>query len=150
MWGEASKPELAETPEEIEGSGEIESGQQYILIDDAIGQGETISELRFYIESNGEGVVGIFALTSGIYGAEIAIKPETVKKLTDRFGRKPLEDFLYEFNTAGSIEALTEKEGRFILKQPSLDSLRNRIFEAARRRNISPPAWEVYVSFQRG
>jgi hypothetical protein len=120
--------------------GKVEPGREYILIDDAIGQGGTISELRFYIESNGGRVINASALTAGIFGAKISIKSETVQKLVDRFGRKALEVFLYEFNTAGAIEALTEKEGRFILKQPSLDSLRNRILEAAQKGNIPPSA----------
>jgi hypothetical protein len=37
------------------------------------------------------------------------------------------EEFLYEYNTAGSLEALTEKEGRTILGFPSLDALRDQI-----------------------
>lgn len=88
-------------------------------------------------------------MTSGIFGAKISIRSETVQKLADKFGRKPLEDFLHEFNTAGSIEALTEKEGRFILKQPSLDALRNRILKGAQEGNIPPTAWQAQTPFQR-
>lgn len=81
-------------------------------------------------------------MTSGIYGSKISIKSETVSKLKEKFGREKLEAFLDEFNTAGRIEALTEKEGRFILGQLSLDSLRNRILKEAREANISPAAWQ--------
>jgi len=76
-------------------------------------------------------------------------RPDTTKKLEEKFGREKLERFLIEFNTAGRIEALTEKEGRFILRQLSLNSLRDRIFADASEANISPSAWQVQASFSR-
>lgn len=68
---------------------------------------------------------------------------DTVHNLKEKFGHEQLESFLREFNIAGRTEALAEKEGRFILRQVSLDSLRNRILEEARRKNIPPSTWEV-------
>ena len=130
-------------------AGKIESGREYILLDDAIGQGGTIAELRFFVESNGGKVVDVSALTSGILGNKLSIRSETITKLEEKFSREKLENFLYEFNTAGRIEALTEKEGRFILRQPSLDSLRDRILADAQEAGIRPTAWQVQTSFSR-
>jgi diguanylate cyclase (GGDEF)-like protein len=130
-------------------AGEVEPGREYILIDDAIGQGGTIAELRFFIESNGGKVVNVSALTSGIFGNKLKIESKTVTDLEKKFGREQLETFLDEFNTAGRIEALTEKEGRFILKQLSLDSLRDRILAEAREAGISPSAWQKQALLSR-
>ncbi len=124
-------------------SGEIEAGRDYILLDDAIGQGGTIAELRYFVESNGGRVVAVSALTSGIFSNKLSIRSETVAKLEEKYGREKLERFLDEFNTAGRIEALTEKEGRFILGQLSLDALRNRILADAQEANINATAWQV-------
>ena len=60
--------------------------------------------------------VGIF------FKIPVAIE-RLITKLEEKFGREKLERFLKEFNTAGRIEALTEREGRFILRQLSLDAL---------------------------
>jgi len=79
----------------------------------------------------------------------ININAATIKNLEEKFGREKLEQFLNEFNTAGRIEALTEKEGRFILRQLSLNSLRNRILADAQEAGISPSAWQVQASFSR-
>ncbi len=130
-------------------AGKVEPGREYILLDDAIGQGGTVAELRFFIESNGGRVVNVSALTSGIFGNKLSIRNETVQKLKEKFGREKLEKFLNEFNTAGRIEALTEKEGRYILRQVSLDSLRNQIITDAQEADIRPSAWQVQTPLSR-
>ena len=123
--------------------GHVEPNREYILIDDTIGQGGTLSELRHYIENKGGKVVSTSALTSGIFGAKISIRPETIKKIINKFGRQETEEFLNEFNIAGKIEALTEKEGQKIFRQSNLESIRTRILEEAQEANISPRTWEV-------
>lgn len=58
----------------------------------------------------------------------------------------PLTRFLQDFNIAGSAGALTEKDGRFILKQSSLNALRDRIFAEAQSGNIPLDGWKVQTS----
>lgn len=94
-------------------------------------------------------LISAATLTSGIFGNKLSINAATIKSLEEKFGREKLEQFLNEFNTAGRIEALTEKEGRFILRQLSLNSLRNRILTDAQEADISPSAWQVQTSFSR-
>ena len=120
-----------------------EPGREYIILDDAAGMGGTIAELRFFIESNGGTVVNSSTLISGIFGARLPIRSTTITAIEKKFGRKDTEVLLHDFNTAGRIEALREKEGRYILVQSSLDSLRDKILTAAQDANISPDAWEV-------
>jgi hypothetical protein len=79
-----------------------------------------------------------------------AIERENTSSLAWRIEHdEQIERILYRFNTAGRIEALTEKEGRFIHRQVSLDSLRNRILADAREANISPTAWQKEASLSR-
>jgi hypothetical protein len=73
----------------------------------------------------------------------------SIFKLEEKFGREKLERSLDEFNTAGRIEALTEKEGRFILRQLSINSLRDRILADAQEANITPTAWQKQASLSR-
>lgn len=78
-----------------------------------------------------------------IRSGHFKIGTATIKVLEAKHGQEKLRSFLQEYNAAGRIEALTEKEGRVILRQSSLNSLRDKILAAAREANISPDAWEV-------
>jgi hypothetical protein len=60
----------------------------------------------------------------------ISIKHDTIAAITGKFNRGQLEQLLRDENITGSIEALTESEGRAILRFGTLDALRNRILEA--------------------
>ena len=53
-----------------------------------------------------------------------------------------------ERSITGTIEALTESEGRTILGQPSLNTLRNRILAEAREAGIDLRAWKVRRSLR--
>lgn len=123
--------------------GKIEPGRDYIIVDDTAGQGGTMSELRYYIESHGGHVVAVSTLTTGRFAAKLSITNETIGKLASKFGRENVEQFIQEFNTAGTIEALTEKEARTILASKDLDSLRNRILKSAREKGIELRTREV-------
>ncbi len=135
----AMRPEFA---------GKVERGREYILLDDAVGQGGTASELRFFIEKNGGKVVGFSHLAAGRSGGQIAVQKPTLQKLKEKFGDERLNRFLNDFNIAGRAEALTEGEAKYLLKQPSLNSLRDRIFKGARENDIDLESWKVRSSLQ--
>lgn len=46
----------------------------------------------------------------------IAVDEGTVAQLEAKYGREPLTRILREFDIAGSLEALTESEARYILR----------------------------------
>jgi hypothetical protein len=105
--------------------------------------------LENLFRKNGGKVVGVVSLAFSAGSNIIAIQAPTINNLKEKFSRGKLEAFLQEFNTAGRIEALTEKEGRFILQRPSLDSLRDRILADAQEAGISSSAWQIQTSFSR-
>lgn len=106
--------------------GPVKKGQEYIIVDDVVAQGGTISELKHYIENNGGKVVAVSALSYARGSGKIAIQPETIKTLTERFGKDDLERLLKKYDVAGTIQALTEREGRYLAKFKSLDTIRDR------------------------
>ncbi len=110
--------------------GAVIKGAQYIIADDVVTQGGTIHELRHYIENNGGHVVSVTSLAFSAGSNIIAIKQETISSIQHKFNREQLERILRDENIAGTIEALTESEGRTILKFGTLDAFRNRIVEA--------------------
>ncbi|MDR2941704.1 MAG: phosphoribosyltransferase [Treponema sp.] len=115
-------------------NGEVQSGRNYILVDDVFSLGGSFNELRRFIESNGGNVVHAIALATGRSGNEISLRPETLKSLVDKYGADTLSSFLKEVNLYdGNFKALTEPEARSLRRSPSLDSARDRILAARRK-----------------
>jgi hypothetical protein len=57
---------------------------------------------------------------------KIFIYIEIIKTLIERFGRDELEKLLKEYDIAGKLEALTEREGKYLAKYKTLDTIRDR------------------------
>ena len=108
--------------------GEVISGQEYILIDDVATTGGTLAELRHYIENEGGKVVAISSLSYARGSGKVALQSSTLKTLKERFNQSDLEQLLQDYNVAGKLEALSESEGRYLLKFKSIDSIRDRFF----------------------
>ena len=103
-------------------AGPVEPGRTYILVDDVVAAGGTAADLRAYIEERGGRVVAVSALAVSLYGHQIAILPQTLQALHEKFGQRPLEAFLDEYGLyGGNAGALTEREARALLLHPSLD-----------------------------
>ncbi len=109
-------------------AGPVEAGREYILVDDHVTQGGTLNELRHYIEERGGKVVEITTLTASKGSTILPIRRDTVAALKAKFGPE-LDHGLQAAKIAGRIEALTESEGRYLLKL-SPDTFRNRIASA--------------------
>jgi N12 class adenine-specific DNA methylase len=109
--------------------GQVKKGLQYIIVDDVVAQGGTISELRHYIENNGGKVVAVSSLSYARGSGTVAIQTSTIGELKKRFSQNEFEKLLQEYNVSGTIESLTEREGKYLLKFKTLDSIRNKFFE---------------------
>lgn len=105
-------------------TGKVERGRDYVLLDDVITQGGTLSALKQYIEGQGSNVVEITSLASAQFSSVIAITPETVEKLLTKYGRQELESILEEIGSTPLLEALTQSEGRQLNLYKGPDSLR--------------------------
>jgi len=113
--------------------GNVIEGQEYLIIDDFVGMGGTIANLKGYIESKGGIVVGATTLTGKPYSAKIALDQDTLKELRDKHGRE-LEDWWQEKNIY-PFDCLTQSEARYLLKTENPDRVRNKITEAEQEGN---------------
>jgi general stress protein YciG len=114
--------------------GPVKPGGNYILADDVFTCGGSFGELRRHIGRNGGNVVRAAALSCGGYGDCLAVRPETLKRLLDRFGERGLYSFLKETNIYdGNCKALAEPEAAALGRASSLDEAGDRIAEAGRR-----------------
>jgi hypothetical protein len=111
--------------------GPVRAGRKYVLADDVFTNGGSFGELRRHIERNGGRVVQAAALSCGGFGNLLAVRPETLKRLLDRFGGPPLYSFLKEINVyGGNFKALAEPEACALGRAASLDDAGNRIAQA--------------------
>lgn len=110
-------------------AGDVKPGKTYIIVDDVITQGGTVSELRSYIENAGGKVACVSTLSFSKFSMVLGIKKETISDIERKFGKDETKRFIKEFGIGKEIEHLTNGEGKYILSFSSLDRIRDRIFE---------------------
>ena len=112
--------------------GEVAAGRKYVLVDDILTQGGTVHELRTHIVNNGGEVVAVSSLAFSAGSNIIAIQQDTIDSIVSRFGRERTEQLLRDHNVTGTLEALTESEGRAIARFKSFDAFRTRLADEGR------------------
>lgn len=106
--------------------GEVKHGATYWLLDDFIGQGGTLANLRGYIVSQGGRVAGYTALTGRSDSAMLGLTPQTLSRLREKHGK--LEEW-WKHRFGFGFEALTESEARYLYRAEDADTIRNRMAE---------------------
>lgn len=114
--------------------GPIDKGRSYILIDDFVGQGGTLANLRGYIHKQGGHVAAALVLTGKLYSAKLALSDEQLNELEQTHG-KNLEQWWKDY-FGHPFGRLTQSEARYLTRSPSVDRIRRRIVEAKRPRNF--------------
>lgn len=103
--------------------GSVIEGANYLLADDIFTLGGTLASLRGFIEGRGGTVVGMTALGEK-EGDDVKIShaKETLDELSA--AHHGALTTLIPQRAGFALECLTEPEGRYLLKQPSSDSIR--------------------------
>jgi hypothetical protein len=125
------------TPATFEGV--VQPGAQYVLVDDHVGVGGTLANLKGYVEQNGGHVLAMTTLTQSRDAHQIALRPETLAVLREKHG-EALEQFWQE-QLGHGLECLTDVEGQILGREPSLDAIQGRLAQAAveaRGRGVEP------------
>lgn len=119
--------------------GIISVGGLYILVDDHVGLGGTLANLKGYLETNGARVIGITTLTESREARKISLRPETLDMLWAKHGQA-LDD-LWQAEFGHGIDCLTEVEAQNLCRQPSVAAIENFLAQAAveaRGRGLEP------------
>lgn len=119
--------------------GRVVAGQTYVLVDDHVGLGGTLANLRGYIESRGGQVAAMTTLTESRAARQIALRDATLSMLKERHGQT-LEQ-LWQDQFGHGLNCLTDIEGQILCREPSVDAIRDRLAQAAveaRRRGVEP------------
>ena len=108
--------------------GEVERGRDYLLVDDFVGQGGTIANLKGFIESRGGTAIGCTTLTGKPWSAKLTPSVDTLRMLRDKHGGE-LESWWKDTFGYG-FDFLTESEARYLARADSVELIRNRILAA--------------------
>ena len=67
--------------------GLVIAGDEYVLVDDFVGQGGTLANLRSHILRGGGAVIGATVLTGKPYSANLRLSTDTLEKLSLKHGK---------------------------------------------------------------
>lgn len=115
------------TPAQFDGP--IQEGTNYFLVDDHIGHGGTLANLRGYIEHHGGHVIGITTLTASVDARKIRLEKERLDMLRSKHG-KELEN-LWKSTFGYGLDCLTNVEAGYLAGQSDVDTIRRRLADAA-------------------
>jgi hypothetical protein len=102
--------------------GAVERGRDHVLVDDHVGLGSTLANLRGHIESHG-GIVALATTLSASRRSEtLALRAETLQALHEKHGA--LVDAHWSDLFGFGIGCLTEAEAGFLVRAPSVDAIR--------------------------
>lgn len=119
-WMRLASPPLFEGP--------VLHGQSYVLVDDFVGQGGTLANLRGHIMRSGGIVAGAVCLTGRDDSRKLALDGGTLEALRRKHGQE-IEEWWRE--TCGyGYPALTESEARYLLRVEDADTIRAKLAEA--------------------
>ncbi len=110
---------------QAEFEGAVVAGQDYVLVDDFVGMGGTLANLKGYIESKGGKVLAAVSLTGKTHSAKLAPSPERLHELRSKHGTELENWWLARF--AHGFDALTESEARYLARTETADTVRDRI-----------------------
>jgi len=108
--------------------GAVAAGADYVMVDDFVGMGGTLANLRGHIESHGARVLAAVVLTGKPHSAKLRLTPERLNELRYTHGAE-LEHWWQE-RFGHAFDALTESEARYLVRTPDIATIRNRIAAA--------------------
>ena len=109
-------------------AGVVFAGTNYVLVDDFVGQGGTLANLRGFIEKRGGRVVGATALTGKPYSAILRLSSDQLARLRAKHGQD-LENW-WRDRLGHTFDCLTQSEARYLWRTKDADTVRIRIAAA--------------------
>jgi hypothetical protein len=109
--------------------GQVQADANYVLVDDHVGLGGTLANLRGYVEARGGTVVAITTLTESRDASIISLQPATRNVLWHRHGQA-LDD-LWQSQFGYGIDCLTEVEAINLCRQHSVAGIEDFLAQAA-------------------
>lgn len=109
-------------------SGSVGTGLNYLMVDDFIGQGGTLANLRGHLIAQGGNVVGATVLTGKDYSAKLVPDAGELLELRRKHGN--IEEW-WRRRFGFGFECLTASEARYLRRTPASETIIGRLEEAA-------------------
>ena len=110
--------------------GKVEKDRKYVMVDDFIGQGGTLANLRGWVAKQGGTVIGAVGLTGKPYSAKLNLSKEQLHELRRKHG-SDFEKWWREY-FGHTFDCLTQSEARYLARSPDVDTIRSRLAAAVR------------------
>jgi len=109
-------------------TGQVKLPGPFFLVDDFVGQGGTLANLRGFIESHGGRVLAAVTLTGKPHSAKLTLDSNQLEELRQKHG----EDFekWWQERFGYSFDCLTQSEARYLARSPDADAIRDRLIAA--------------------
>jgi len=115
-------------------NGSVSRHACYVLVDDFIGQGGTLANLRGFMLHNGAQVIGGTVLTGKPYSAILSNNEQQINHLREKHGAE-LESWWINHFKFG-YDCLTRSEARYLLNTPTVERIRDKIAQAVETGNF--------------
>jgi hypoxanthine-guanine phosphoribosyltransferase len=119
--------------------GQVIAGNNYVLVDDHVGLGGTLANLRGYVAARGGSVIAITTLTESRDARHISLRGSTLDVLREKHGEAL--DRLWKAQFGYGLDCLTEVEAQILCRQPSPAAIEDFLAQAAieaRGRGLKP------------
>ena len=110
--------------------GTVERERRYVMVDDFIGQGGTLANLRGWVERQGGTVTGAVSLTGKTYSARLNPSEAQLHELRQKHG--PDFEAWWREHFGHTFDCLTQSEARYLARSPDADTIRSRLAAAVR------------------
>jgi hypothetical protein len=108
--------------------GDVEPHGAYLLVDDHVGLGGTLANLRGHIEGLGGRVLMATTLSASRNSEVLALRARTLQALREKHG-EPLNTY-WRDDFGFGVDLLTEAEAGYLRRTPSLDAIRAGVAKA--------------------
>lgn len=114
--------------------GKVQMGARYWLVDDFVGMGGTLANLRGFVEAAGGHVSGCTALTGRADSSTLRLDASLLGTLRSKHGT--LDDW-WRWRFGYGTDCLTFSEARFLGRAETVDRIRDRMASAGLRARIA-------------
>jgi hypothetical protein len=108
--------------------GPVTPEADYLLVDDFVGQGGTLANLRGYLMHGGGRVLAATTLTGRADSATLALQQATLAALRNKHGES-IENW-WQGTFGYRFDCLTESEARYLVRVEDADTIRARLLAA--------------------
>jgi hypothetical protein len=109
--------------------GVVTPSANYVLVDDFIGQGGTLANLRGFLIRRGASIVGGTVLTGKAFSAMLSSDEQQIDQLREKHGAELESWWIDRFGF--NYQCLTRSEARYLLNTPSAQRIRDQITQAS-------------------